>query len=110
MTYLATFLSTVFGSVFGFIANYLGQRAARVALAMTAYLAALAALWVGIKSLIGAIVSAIPQTTIGNYALMGISLGLPDNFEICTAAMLSADALVFLYKWNMNHVLDPRGA
>jgi hypothetical protein len=105
MGLLAGFFQTVFTSIFGFFATWLGQRGARIALAITFYAAALAALFAAMTAAMAGIVAAVPTTGYGYWILVGISIGLPDNFEICSAAMLSGDVAVFLYRWNMNHVL-----
>ncbi|GAB3258136.1 DUF5455 family protein [Chitinimonas naiadis] len=107
MPFLALFLEGVFGALVAAFANWLGKRAAVFVAAMTVFLAALAALWVAIRGLIAGLMVVIPNSGLTHWLLVGLNLVLPANWEVCCSAMVAADLAVYLYRWNMAHVLQP---
>jgi hypothetical protein len=107
MKFLATFLTGLFSSIFTLLSTWLGKKAAVTAAVLTVSLAALTTLWAALKGLYAGIVYVLPSDGLGHWLLVGFNLFLPDNWEICIAAMLAADVAVYLYRWNMAHVINP---
>ncbi|MDD3802154.1 MAG: DUF5455 family protein [Desulfuromonas thiophila] len=105
---LAGFLTGVFSSIFTLLAEWLGKKAALTLTAIGFFLAALAALWAAISTLLGSIAAALPTGGLMHWVFVGMNLAIPDNFEVCVAAMLAADLAVYLYRWNMQHILEPK--
>lgn len=106
MKFLASFLTSIFSSLFGLLSSWLGQKAAMATAIVTVSLAALATLVAALKLLYTGITYAMPSSGLGHYLLIGFNLFLPDNWEVCVGAMLSADVAVFLYRWNMAHIVE----
>ena len=107
MPLLSLFLQGAFGALVGLFGKWLASRAAVVAAALTVFAAALAGLWATLKVTLGALTYVLPDTGLMHWVLVGMSLVLPDNFELCVSAMLSTDVAVYLYRWNMAHVMEP---
>lgn len=108
MKFLATFLTSIFSSLFGLLSSWFGKKAALATAIITVSLAALTTLVVALKALYATVVYLMPTTGLGHYLLIGFNLFLPDNWEVCVGAMLSADVAVFLYRWNMAHIVEVR--
>jgi hypothetical protein len=102
---LAAALFGVFGGFMTLLVSWLGKKAAMSVALMAAYLAALGILWVSIKLLLGAIVWVLPTDPLAQWVIIGFNLVLPSNWEVCASAMVSADLLVFLYRFNQTRVV-----
>ena len=95
----------ILGEVIAFVTGFFGRKIALTSLVIGGFLVALAALWLLIKGLTVGIISYIPDNGLAHWALVGASIIFPSNWNVCISAMLSADAAVFLYRWNSAHVL-----
>lgn len=107
MPFLSVFLQGVFGALIGLFSKWLTSKAAVIAAALTVFAAALVALWSSLKLTLGAITYVLPDSEMTHFVLMGFNLVLPDNWEMCLSAMLATDTAVYLYRWNMAHVMEP---
>lgn len=106
MKFFASFLTSIFSSIFGLLTSWLGQKAAMAAAIITVSLATLATLITALKMLYTGITYVMPSSGLGHYLLIGFNLFLPENWEVCVGSMLSADVAVFLYRWNMSHIVE----
>jgi hypothetical protein len=107
MANLFGFLNSFCVGVVGLLTAWLGRKAAVTTALITIYSAVVIALWASIKLLVGTLVYSLPSGGLFEWLYIGINLALPSNFEVCVAAMLSADVAVYLYRWQLEHVIAP---
>lgn len=105
MALLAAFLGNAFAGLITLLASWLGKKVAVSAALIAVYTAGLGTLWAAIKLLVGGLTVLLPSDGLGYWMLMGMNMVLPDNWEVCAAAMLSADAAVFLYRFNQTRIV-----
>lgn len=106
MPFFADFLVSVFGQIFTFLAARIGTRIAMIALAVTAFAAALTALYASLRLLVGTVTYAFDASSpLGHWLVIGLNLVLPDNWDVCLSVKIATDLAVFLYQWNMRWVI-----
>jgi hypothetical protein len=105
MSKLYAYLASVFGGFTTILTAWLGKKAAMSVALISAYVAAIGTLWSAIKLLVGSIVYLLPQGDLATWIYIGLNFALPANWDICLAAMLSADVAVFLYRFNQNRIV-----
>lgn len=97
MHLLATWLTGLFAGIVSGLAQYFTRRlAVRVAF-ITMAVTTTVALFVALRALVFGVYASISNP----YVLMGMSVLLPGNVEMCIGAMIASDVLVYLYRWHM---------
>lgn len=99
MRNIMVFLASFFTSVFTWVAGFLGSKVAYGVAALAVSAAALLALFVAFKALVGLLV--VPTVAYPWYGqfVMAFFACWPSNAETCLSICWSADILVFLYKY-----------
>ena len=105
LTRLGALLGSIVTGVLAFITGYFGRKIAVTTVIAAAFLTALAALWLAISALVAGLIASVPTNGLFYWLLVGFNLVLPSNWVVCVSAMLTADAAVFLYRWNNAHVI-----
>ena len=95
MPLLGGLFVTLFGGLFGFLVQLLGARLAIAAAAVASF----SALTVAFFAAAGVILSGI-EATLPEVIGTGLWLFIPDIAPACLAAIVTADGMVALYRWN----------
>jgi len=89
-------LAGLFGGVVSFLAQYLTKQ---VAITIAA-IAALAFFTAGFVAAIEGVYSGL-SASIPAWVTTGVSWFLPSNFSVCAGAVLSAEFMGWVYRWNV---------
>lgn len=105
MPLVAIFFTAAFTKLFEYFAVFLTKKVALSAAAISVFIAALAAVFLTLRSIILGIMFVWPPSgpIWGPFYMMLVQI-LPSNIDAVIAALIAGDSAIFLYKWNLENV------
>ena len=96
---ILSFLGTFFANLISFFAKFFTKRIAIALAVITALIALTVSFIAAIELLLAGVVAVSPPEL-----SIGIGLLLPSNFSACLGAIISAEVLAWIYRWNIKLV------
>lgn len=100
MPLLGALLVSLFSGLADVLVKFLSRKVAMAAAAVTLFGTITTACYVGVRSAMSALATAIP----GGYFATGLSIGVPDNGPACVAAIVGVWVGCTLYVWQAKAV------
>lgn len=102
MPILAGLIGSLFGGLASFFAQFMAKKAAFAVAAVAAFTALTVALVAAMQAMIAGVVVVFPETN--GIVLTAIWVALPDSATTLIGMVLSADAVIALYRWNVQNL------